>query len=63
MSYYPTKVIDQPDYYFVSRLTENDKYNDKTRLGDRKLHVLFSPSNYFIFATYDTLDKNPNVYK
>ena len=63
MTYYPTKVDLLPDYYFVSRLTENDKYADQARLGDRKLLVLFSPQNHFMFATYDRKDRNPNVFK
>jgi hypothetical protein len=63
MSYYPATLSRLPEHFFISRLTDNNKYSDSSRIGDRKLLVLFSPENFFTFATYDLADKNPNVFQ
>ncbi|CAD8140464.1 unnamed protein product [Paramecium pentaurelia] len=44
------------EYYFLSRMTINEEYEDFSFYGDRALAV-FLFDNSFVFSTYDTSDK------
>ena len=48
-------------WYFVSRLTRNDPY-ENARLGDRVLTVWLGQDGYY-FITQDDKTSNANVYK
>lgn len=60
MTYYPRTVRQVPDYYFVSRVSQIQKYEDKKNLGDRNL-AIFLGRDHWLFSTYDVETKNPDV--
>lgn len=62
MSYYPRTVRGDVKEYFVSRVTQNKKYEDASKLGDRKL-VIFMGNGFYEFSTYDAETKNVKVVK
>lgn len=47
---------EEGEYYFLSRMTINEEYEDFSFYGDRTLAV-FLYDNSFVFSTYDTSDK------
>jgi len=44
------------EYYFLSRMTINEEYEDFSFYGDRTL-AIFLFDNSFVFSTYDTSEK------
>lgn len=55
------KVISQPDFMGLSRLTTNDNFGDITNLGDRTL-AIWVGRGYYYFTTYDINSRNSDVH-